>query len=152
MLTNQKAEAIAEARRGGMAIAIRSRDGGSVPAGLSRGYFRRPAQLLDRAETNAIGFSKRAIDGACLCNAHLRAPNQGGDIGGIGVAVANEPFRSHRFVNCRLEDPTVCGRVTKLWDHPYADTHAATSAGQPHETRMRDVPRPIDKPQITSSH
>jgi hypothetical protein len=76
MLSNQQAEAVAETRRGGMAVAVCSRSGGSIPAGLSGWYFRRPAELLDGAETNAIGFSKRSIDRTGLGDAHFGPANE----------------------------------------------------------------------------
>ena len=91
VLANQKAEAIAETRRGGMAIAVCSRSGGSIPAGLSRGYFRRPAEFFDGAEPDTIGFSKSAIDGTGLGDAHFGTTNERRDIGGIGVAMPTKP-------------------------------------------------------------
>ena len=50
----------------------------------------RPAEFLDRAEADAVGFAEGAVDGAGFGDAHLGAVDQGGDVGWIGIAVADE--------------------------------------------------------------
>jgi hypothetical protein len=61
-----------------MAVVVCSGSGGSIPAGLSGWYFRRPAKLLNRAETNAIGFAKRTIDSTGL-GPRISAPRTSGE-------------------------------------------------------------------------
>src|SRR3984893_19586882 len=89
MLANQQAEPVAQAWLGGMAVVICSRSGGSVQARFGR-YPRRPAEFLDRAETNAIGFSKRSIDGTGFGDAHFCAVHKRGGIGRICIPVAHK--------------------------------------------------------------
>src|SRR5258708_7327917 len=75
------------------------------PAGGGTGRVGQPAQLLNRAETNPVGLAQGSIDGARLSDAHLSPMDQCGNIGGIGVAVTNEPLTSVSFVDDRFEDP-----------------------------------------------
>ena len=49
-----------------------------------------PAKFLDRTESDAVGLAEGAVDGASFGDTHLGAVDQGRDVGGIGVAVADE--------------------------------------------------------------
>ena len=50
--------------------------------------------LFDRADTDAVCFAQSAVDGASLGDAHLGAMDEEGDIGRIGVAIANKAYDS----------------------------------------------------------
>ena len=51
---------------------------------------RKRPDLLDRAETDAIGFAQGAVDRPSLGHAHLGTADKLRDIGWVGVAVADE--------------------------------------------------------------
>jgi hypothetical protein len=70
-----------------------------------------PAGFLYRTEPDSIGLAEGAVDGTGFGDAHLGAVDQGRDVGGIGVPVADEATRLARLVDGRLEDPTATGRV-----------------------------------------
>jgi len=53
-------------------------------------WSRKRPELFDTAEADSVGFSESAIDGSCFGDAHLGTANQGRNVRGIGVAVANE--------------------------------------------------------------
>jgi hypothetical protein len=61
-----------------------------LPGGWSR--FRKRPNLLDRADTDAIGLAQGPVDRPRLGHSHLGAVDQGRHIGRIGVAVAVEAF------------------------------------------------------------
>ena len=90
ILTNQQAKAIAEARLA-VVMAIISVRGrlGLIKRGRRVGSGR-PAKFLDLTEADAVRLSESAIDGAGFRDAHLSAMDQGGDVGRIGVAEADE--------------------------------------------------------------
>jgi len=85
---------------------------------------RQGPQLLDRTKTNAVGLAQGAVDGARYGDAHLRAVDQGRDIGWVSVPKPHEPLSPGLFVKGRLEHPPACLRVTKLAHllHSYACT------------------------------
>ena len=90
VLANQEAESIAEARLAVVMaiISVRVRLG-LIKRGRRLGSGR-TAKFFDRTKSNAIGLSESAIDGAGFRDAHLSAMDQGGDVGRIGVAEADE--------------------------------------------------------------
>jgi len=90
ILTNQQAEAVAEARlavlvanisvRGNLALIGRSR------CARSGG----PAEFFDRTEPDAVSLAEGAVDSSSFGHAHLGTVNQGRDVGRIGIPVADE--------------------------------------------------------------
>ena len=48
------------------------------------------ADLLDRADADAVGLAQGPVDLPGLRHPHFGAVDQGGDIGGIGIAIADE--------------------------------------------------------------
>ena len=68
-------------------------------------WFGKGTDLLDRADAYAVGLTQGAVDRPGLDRTHLGAVDQGGDIGWIGVAVADEPLACARFEYRRLEGP-----------------------------------------------
>src|SRR5258708_35609676 len=71
-------------------------------------------QLLDRAEADAVRLSQGAVDRSRLGDAHLSPMDKGGDIGRIGVPIANEASRSRTLVDRSFKDPTAGGLITRL--------------------------------------
>ena len=67
---------------------------------MAGNWFGKGADLLDRADAYAVGLTQRAVD-----RPGLDRVDQGGDIGWIGVAVADEPLACARFEYRRLEGP-----------------------------------------------
>ena len=114
VLPNQEAELVAEPRRVGvMAIAVAPDRLGAIGGSRLDGLGR-PAEFLDRAEADAVGFAERPIDGPGFGDAHFGAADKRRDVGGIGIAVSDEASRTAGLVNCRFEDPSVCSRLREL--------------------------------------
>jgi hypothetical protein len=111
MLTDEQAQAVAEARLGVVVAIIFVRGSLGLNGWAGRIGSRSPAEFLDRTEPDAIGFSEGAVDGASFGDAHLGAVDQGRDVGRISVAVANETSRARRFVHYRSEHPATRGRI-----------------------------------------
>src|ERR1019366_7362897 len=60
--------------------------------------------LLDRADADAIGLAEGSIDRPSFRYPHFRTVNQRRNIGGVGIAVADEA-RRFGFVNRSSENP-----------------------------------------------
>ena len=120
-------------------------------AGYAGGItWARPIALIWLAH---IGFDRAAGFGLKYTGAfgdtHLGAVDQGGDIGGIGIAVAHETLAGSRSVSCCLEGPSSNGRVGEHLNGFDMDSCASIPASQPQEARMGDVPAPIQIKQIS---
>src|SRR5664280_648278 len=102
------------------------------------------ADLLDRADANAIRLTQGAIDGSSFRYAHLGAADQQRNVGRIGVAVPDETGglfgRKHR----RLEDETIDCGITQRIHGLDVDTATSLPARQPKKTGVRNVPIRID--------
>ena len=70
------------------------------------------SDLLDRADADAVGFAQGAVDGPSLGHAHFGAMDQKGNIGRIGIAVADEAGGFLRRVDRCLEDKPTRLRIT----------------------------------------
>src|ERR1019366_4422479 len=98
VLTNQQAEAVAEARLAVVVTIISVRRGLGLIRRSGRVGPGGPAEFLYRTEPDSIGLAEGAVDGTGFGDAHLGAVDQGRDVGGIGVPVADEPARARGFV------------------------------------------------------
>jgi hypothetical protein len=111
MLANQQAKAVTKA---GLTILVtivsirRGRTLIQLAGGVRSGG---PAEFLDRAEADAVGFAEGAVNGPGLGDSHFGAVDQRRNVGGVGVAVADEPARARRLVYSRLEDPAARGWI-----------------------------------------
>jgi hypothetical protein len=65
------------------------------------------SQFLDRTEADPVSFPQGSVDGSCLGDAHFSPVNHQGNIGGIGVAIANETSRGLAFIYSGLKNPSV---------------------------------------------
>jgi hypothetical protein len=86
-------------------------------------------KLLQRTESDAIGFAQSAVDGAGFGHAHLGVvEDQGRDVAGMGIAVADEAAALGRLIDGRLENPEVLFGAAKGkdWLGPDRDTVAAS--------------------------
>jgi hypothetical protein len=71
-------------------------------------------KLFEGAQANAVGLAQGAIDGAGFGHAHFGVvEDQGRNIAGMGITVADEATASRRFEYCRLENPKVLFGETK---------------------------------------
>jgi len=52
------------------------------------------SDFLDRADADTVRLAEGTIDGTSFGHPHFGAADQWGDIGGVGVAVADEDFVS----------------------------------------------------------
>jgi len=124
VLADQQAETVAEAMLSVMVTVISGRDGivlfGSDQLCRARG----PAKFFDRTEANAVGLAESAVDGTGFSDAHFGAADQGGDVGRIGIAIADEAARLGRLVYNCSENPPVGSCVTQL-PHPEHSYSAA---------------------------
>ncbi len=88
MLSNNLAEAVADLRAAVIPVGRLGRDLFRFAGGL-RWLGERP-DLLDRADADAVGLAQGAIDGSGLGDSHFSPVNQCGNIGGVGIAIADE--------------------------------------------------------------
>jgi hypothetical protein len=62
------------------------------------------------------------------------------DIGGIGVAIADESFAVARFENGCFKGPTRCGGITKLNGGEYLNANTTLLPSYSQKSGMSDVP------------
>jgi hypothetical protein len=82
-------------------------------------------KLFERAEGNAIGLAQGAVDSAGFGHAHLSVvENQGRNVTGMGVTVADEATAVGGLIDGGLEDPKVLLGPTegKHWLSQYPST------------------------------
>ncbi len=71
-------------------------------------------QLLERAEGNAVGLAQGAIDGAGFGHPHFGIiEDEGGNIAGMSVAVANEASAFERLIDGSFENPEILPRLAE---------------------------------------
>jgi hypothetical protein len=71
-------------------------------------------KFFEGAEGNAVGLAQGAVDGASFGHAHLGVvEDEGGDVAGMGVAVADEATAFGRLVDGGFEDPEALLRVAE---------------------------------------
>jgi hypothetical protein len=146
VLADQEAEAVAQTRLTiVMTIAVAS---GRVRPRRSRRFgvcdSGRPAEFLDRAQTDAVGLAEGTVDSAGLGNAHLGAVDQGRDVRGISVAIADKAVRTERFVDRRFENPTAKTRVGESFLKKRTDSEASAPESYLKEPGIGHVPPAID--------
>jgi len=74
-------------------------------------------KFFERAEGDAIGLTEGTIDGARFGHAHLGVvEDEGGDIAGMGIAIANEATAVGGLIDGGLEDPEVLLGATQRED------------------------------------
>jgi hypothetical protein len=74
-----------------------------------------------------------------------------GHVGGIGVTITDETFRTGGLVDCCFEDPTTSNWITEVADLFDPNAVTPTACCQPQKAGVRDVPAPIEKEQIAES-
>src|SRR5437879_13315599 len=104
MLANDLAKAIADLWAAVISISWLGRQFLRFPRRRSR--FGKRSDLLDRADTDAIGLPQCTVDGARLSDPHFGAPKQSGDIGRVGISVTDETFAVRGFVDRSFECPS----------------------------------------------
>jgi hypothetical protein len=144
VLANQEAEAVAEARLAVLVAVISVRGNHALIEGARVVGSRGPAKFLDRAESDTVGLSESAVDGAGLSNAQLGAVDQGRDVGGIGVAVTDEATGARRLVNGRLKDPASGARVGDFLLKSSANSKAPPPQGDLKESSVCHIPLALD--------
>jgi hypothetical protein len=117
-----------------------------LPGGRNR--FGKRADLLDRADADTVGLAKGPVDRTGLRHAHLGAVDQGGNIGGIGIAKARESSTSPGLVHRRLEGPTLARGIAERLGRLNVDASAPLAAGHAQESRVGDIPSPIEQNQV----
>jgi hypothetical protein len=90
MLANQQVKPVAQARltvAGIVLVPVRAVLGGGKCDRSGEGRLGMTANLIDRAEANAIRLAERAVDGSGFGDTHLGAAHKCRDIGWIGIAI-----------------------------------------------------------------
>src|SRR5438270_395107 len=87
--------------------------------------------LLHRANADAVRLPQRPVHRPGLGHPHLRAADEVGGVGGIGVAVANEPLAGPGLENDRSEHPAGIGWIGGFQDRPDMHARAVASFGKP---------------------
>ena len=79
---------------------------------------------------------------------HLGTPDEGGDVGGLGVPVADEALGVSGLVDRGFEDPAACGRIAELTQGLDPDTATMVPVGQAQEASVGDIPSAIEIQQV----
>jgi hypothetical protein len=74
-----------------------------------------------------------------------------GNVGGVGVTITDETFRTGGLVDRCFEDPTTSNRITEVADLLDPNAVTSTACCQSQEACVGDVPAPIEKEEITES-
>src|ERR1700722_630221 len=90
VLADQQAELVAEARLTVLVTVVSARGRRILMRSVRAGRTRRPTEFLDGAEADAVCLAEGAVDSPGFGDAHLGAVDQGRDVRGIGIAIANE--------------------------------------------------------------
>jgi hypothetical protein len=104
--------------------------------------------FLDRANADAVGLTQGAIDGSRFGHAHLGTTNEEGDIGRIGVTIANKSFAIAGFKDCGFECPSRCTWIGKFSNALYMYSSTLSPLSNSQETRVAYVPAFINIKQI----
>jgi len=106
-----------------------------LPRGQRPGW-----QLFQGAESDAIGLAQGAIDGSGFGHAHLGVvEDEGGDVTGMGIAIADEAAAVGRRIDGGLEDPKVFLGATQGQHRLNLDTGTAVPRCQPEQFGVSDV-------------
>src|SRR5437899_6111255 len=90
MLANDLAKAVADFGAAVVSISRLRRDLARLPLRLRRLADR--TDLFDRTDADAVRLAQCPVDRPGLGDSHLGPANQRGDVGRIGIAVADEPL------------------------------------------------------------
>jgi hypothetical protein len=92
MLANDLAEVVTDRAT---AVVPVGRLWGKFPRlGRGRRRLREGTNLLDGADADSVGFPQSSVDSSSFGNAHFRTMDKEGNIGRIGIAVADEAYAS----------------------------------------------------------
>lgn len=147
MLPNNLAEAVADFWTPVIPVGWLRRDLFLLSSGL-RGFGER-ANFLNRADADAIGFAQCSIDSTGLRDSHFGTMNQRGNIGRIGVPIADKTFADLGFEDCGCERPSGTPWIAQLLDGLDMNPSATAARGEPEEARMGDIPAAGKVPNIT---
>src|SRR5215467_5262460 len=93
--------------------------------GFSR--FRHPAEFLDRAKANSVGFPKRAVNGTSFGDPHFGSVDQRSDVGGVSIAVADKRLLAIYLEDARLEHPSISAGIRSKPINGSSDCRTSTS-------------------------
>jgi hypothetical protein len=97
-------------------------------------------QLLEGAEGDAVGLAQGAVDGAGFSHAHLGVvEDEGRDVAGVGIAVADEAAALGRLIDRGLEDPEVFLGAAQWQDGFRQDPMAVAALSQAKKASVSDV-------------
>ena len=102
-------------------------------------------ELLNTAEPDSIGFSESSVDGSGFGDTHFGATDEGRRVRGIGVAIPDESTLTAGLVNYCLKHPAFDPWITELLFDNCSDPGAAVTLSHTEQTRVRDVPSPIQE-------
>ena len=125
MLADDLAETVAHLGATAVAIAVRI-----LWRKLLNRIRNRP-DLLDRADADTISFAEGSIDSARFGHPHLRPPDERGNIGRIGIAVADKAGGALGRENRCFEDEPIRRRITQRIDGFNMNAAAPLATRQP---------------------
>jgi hypothetical protein len=153
MLADQLAEAIPDFGTAVVSVLAIYRPGRKLlrlPGRRSR-FGKRP-DFLDRADADAVGLAQGPVDRPGFGHAHLGAVDQGRDIGRIGIAIAEKSATRPRLEDCGSEYPSRGDGIARFQDWTAMDSGTTASVCEPKQSRMGNVPAPVEVFDISASH
>src|ERR1019366_388985 len=118
--------------------------------GSPRRRTRIRSDLLNRADSDAIGLAQGAIDRPSFRYAHLGASHQHGNVGRVSVPVADETGGIFGRIYRRLEDETIGRRITQRIHGLDMDTTTSFATCQPNKSGVGYEPAILKLDHITT--
>jgi hypothetical protein len=115
-------------------------------------WVRNRPDFFDRADADAVRLAQRAIDCPGLGHAHFGTTHEGGDIGRIGIAVADKAGGALGRENRCFENEPIRPRIAQRIDGVNMNAAASPTACQPQQPCMRHVPVAVDHLEVTVLH
>src|ERR1039458_2696561 len=119
VLADDLAEAVADLRASAIPVPI------CVLWRKLLNWIRKRYDLLERADADSVGLAEGSVDCSAFRNPHLGPTDEGGDVGGVGIPIADEALTGSGPENCRFECPTIHSWIAEC---PHGqDSDASTS-------------------------
>jgi hypothetical protein len=150
VLTDQEAKPIAKTGLANSGAVPGSRVGSGSIRGLDEGTA--GAELFDRAQTDAVGLAQGAIDGSSLGDAHLGTADQGRDVRGIGVSIADEAFRVRTLVDSCFKHPAASRWIRQCLLDCRSNSKTSAAFRDAEQSCMRHVPTALQELEVALSH
>jgi len=85
------------------------------------------SDLFDRADPDSVSLAQGPVDRAGFGHTHFGAPDQGRDVGRVGIPIADKALAVAALVDGGLERPAARSRLAEFSDRLNSDSRALIS-------------------------